>query len=118
MTAPGHFGATLETLTRVQGVRGALIVSVSDGLAVAEQLITDVRGAAVAALAASLARRLGRALEAAGAGRAGFWHLQADGGAVLAMPAGADLVLVAVTAPDVNVGLMRLALVRAVERIA
>jgi predicted regulator of Ras-like GTPase activity (Roadblock/LC7/MglB family) len=105
----------LEPVTRIAGVRGAMIVSGADGLMVEEQLLEGVPGGAVAALAASLARRLGRALAAAGAGAPTFWHLQADGGALLAVPAAGGLLVVAVAAPDVNIGLVRLELLRAAE---
>lgn len=115
MTAAAPHGPSLDELTRVQGVRGAMLVSMPDGLVVAEQLLEDVKGSAVAALTASLARRLGLALEAAGAGPPGFWHLQGEAGAVLAMPAGEQLLVVAVTAPAVNVGLVRLELLRVAE---
>ena len=49
---------TLAGLTRVPGVRGALIVSRDDGLVVADTLMEGINGAAVAALAASLAGRM------------------------------------------------------------
>ncbi len=117
MSAQPH-GSLLDELTRIQGVRGAMIVSVRDGLVVADQLLEDVKGSAVAALTASLARRLGLALEAAGAGPAAFWHLQGETGAVLGMAAGTDLLVVAVAAPTVNVGLVRLELLRVAEAAA
>ena len=51
---------TLERVTRVAGIRGAMLVSESDGLVVAEALAEGLEGAAVAALAASLTLRLRR----------------------------------------------------------
>ena len=59
--------AALERVTRVPGVRGALVASATDGLVVAEQLMDGIDGRAAAALAGSLVARLGRAT--AGAGR-------------------------------------------------
>ena len=59
MTAPG-FGHVLDSITRVRGVRGAMLVASDDGLVVAEQLMEGIKGPAVAALAASLAGRTGR----------------------------------------------------------
>lgn len=108
----------LDLITRVRGVRGAMLVSTEDGLVVAEQLMEGIKGSAVAALAASLAGRLGRAMEAAGTGASVFWHLQAEQGALLVVPGGAangNLLVVAVTEPDVNIGLVRLELLRAAE---
>lgn len=117
MSATGYERA-LDAITRVRGVRGAMLVSVEDGLMVADQLLEGIKGNAVAALAASLGRRLVNALEAAGAGAPVFWHLQCGQGALLAVPAGGGLVVVAVTDPDVNVGLVRLELLRAAESVA
>src|SRR5205823_6340 len=67
MTAP-PYGPALDLVTRVRGVRGAMLVSGDDGIVVAEQLMEGIKGSAVAALASSLAARLRRAMEAAGVG--------------------------------------------------
>jgi len=40
----------LDLITRVRGVRGAMLVSAEDGLVVAEQLMEGIKGGAVAAL--------------------------------------------------------------------
>ena len=106
---------TLDLVTRVRGVRGAMLVSADDGLIVAEQLMEGIKGSAVAALASSLAGRLRRAMEAAGLGSSVFWHLQADQGTLLVVPAASGLLVVAVAEPDVNIGLVRLELLRAGE---
>ncbi|HEU5467291.1 MAG TPA: roadblock/LC7 domain-containing protein, partial [Gemmatimonadales bacterium] len=65
MSANGY-EAALRGITSVRGVRGAMVVAGADGLVVAESLMEGIKGAAVAALAASLATRLGRAMEAGG----------------------------------------------------
>ncbi len=110
----------LDMITRVRGVRGAMLVSADDGIVVAEQLMEGIKGTAVAALAASLAGRLKRAMEAAGTGASVFWHLQAEQGALLVVPAGSadgggSILVVAVAEPDVNIGLVRLELLRAAQ---
>ena len=108
----------LDMITRVRGVRGAMLVSAEDGLVVAEQLMEGIKGGAVAALAASLAGRLRRAMDAAGTGTSVFWHLQAEQGALLVVPGtepAGNLLVVAVTEPDVNIGLVRLELLRVAE---
>jgi predicted regulator of Ras-like GTPase activity (Roadblock/LC7/MglB family) len=112
------FAEALDRVTRVRGVRGAMIVAGDDGLVVAEQLMEGIKGAAVAALAASLASRLRRAMEAAGVGAGVFWHLQADNGALLVVPGASGMLLVAVAEPGVNAGLVRLELLRAAETVA
>jgi predicted regulator of Ras-like GTPase activity (Roadblock/LC7/MglB family) len=112
------FNRALDVVTRVRGVRGALLISTADGLVVAEQLMEGIKGPAVAALAASLANRFGRAMQAAGVGAGVFWHLQCADGALLAVPGPSGTLLVAVADPDVNVGLVRLELQRATEALA
>ena len=112
------YGPVLERITRVPGVRGAMLVSVRDGLMVSDHLVEGLKGSALAALAASLAQRVSRALAAAGAGAPAFWHLHASGGAILAVATPDDLQVVAVTAPHVNAGHVRLELLRAAESVA
>jgi predicted regulator of Ras-like GTPase activity (Roadblock/LC7/MglB family) len=102
----------------VRGMRGSVLVSAADGLIVAESLMTGVDGRAVAALAASLMNRLRRATECAGRREPVFLQLQAQAGTVLAMPCGADLVLVAVAGPDANVGLARLEMLNTAGSLA
>jgi predicted regulator of Ras-like GTPase activity (Roadblock/LC7/MglB family) len=116
MTA-GGFGPVLDLITRVRGVRGAMLVASDDGLVVAEQLMEGIKGGAVAALAASLAGRLHRAMDAAGIGASVFWHLQAEAGALLVVPAASGVLVVAVAEPDVNIGLVRLELLRGAESV-
>ncbi|TLY53769.1 MAG: hypothetical protein E6K55_07410 [Gemmatimonadetes bacterium] len=115
MTATAGYGQALDLITRVGGVRGAMLVSAEDGIVVAEQLMEGIKGTAVAALAASLSTRLRRAMEAAGVGASLFWHLQAEQGALLVVPTPNGILVVAVAEPDVNVGLVRLELLRAAE---
>lgn len=107
----------LDTITRVRGVRGAMIVSAEEGLVIAESSMDGIDGAAVAALTAGVVARLARATEAAGRSAPAFVHLQADSGALLAVPAPGELLVVAVTDPAVNVGLVRLELRRTAERL-
>ncbi len=103
----------LDKVIRVRGVRGALIVTREDGLVVTDALKEDLRGNAVAALAASLARRVGDAALASGVGAPQFLHVQATGGALLAAAAGDELLIVAIAEAGVNVGLVRLEMIRA-----
>ena len=112
---PGSLEAALDRITRVRGVRGALLVSTDDGLVVAETLMEGIRGNAVAALAASLATRLGRAMAEAGTGEPRFVHLAAGRGKLLFMPAPDRLLVVALTDHLANVGLTRLEMQQAIE---
>lgn len=109
--------AALERVTQVPGVRGSLLISGTDGLVVAERLMDGIDGRAIAALAASLVQRLGRATVRAGMQVPSFVHLRGDAGSVLAAPGGDDLVLVAVAGLDANLGLARLEMLDAVGRL-
>lgn len=107
----------LELVTRVAGIRGAMVVSAADGMVVAESLMDELEGRAVAALAASLTGRIGRATAAAGRGSPRFLQLQAAGGTLLVAPHGAELLIVAVAERSVNAGLARLEMFRAAEQV-
>lgn len=100
--------STLDRVSAIRGVRGAMLVSAADGLVIADSLMDGVDGQAVAALAASLVGRLARATSAAGMSAPSIVHLRAAEGSVLAVPAGTDVLVVAVTAADANLGLARL----------
>ncbi|GBD33541.1 MAG: hypothetical protein KatS3mg081_0677 [Gemmatimonadales bacterium] len=107
----------LDRITRVRGVRGAMLVGGDDGLVIAESLMAGVRGNAVAALSASLVKKLRRAAVAAGAGLPKFLHLQGERGTLLAVPAPHGIVVVVIADADVNVGLARLEMMRAAENL-
>ena len=112
------FQRVLDNITRVRGVRGAMLVAGEDGLIVAESLMEGVRGNAVAALAASLQKRFRQAMEAAAVGMPHFLHLQGEGGTLIIVPAPDGIQVVAVGTPDMNVGLVRLEMLRAAESIS
>lgn len=114
----GAWRDVLERVSAVRGVQGAMIVSASDGLVVAESLMEGVDGRAVAALAASLAGRLARTTASAGLADPRMVHLRAERGSILAVPAGGDMLVVAVTGADANIGLARLELIAAAGALA
>ena len=97
------YARALDLVTRVRGVRGAMLVSRTDGLVVAEQLMEGIKGGAVAALASSLAGRLHRAMLIAGLGPTHFWHLQSEQGALVVVPAGGQVRLELLRAAEVVV---------------
>ncbi|MHC5066765.1 MAG: roadblock/LC7 domain-containing protein, partial [Planctomycetota bacterium] len=86
-------------------------------LVIADAVMEGVRRGAVAALTASLANRMGKATLGAGIGEANFVHLQAESGALLAMPAPDGVLVVVFADRDVNVGLARLEMLRAAEAV-
>jgi len=111
------FQESLEHLTRLRGIAGAMFVSADDGLVVAESLMEGIPGDSVAALAASLMRRMGITVSAAGFASPSFMHLQAANGALLVVPAGPDTLLIAIGDRDINLGLARLEMLQVAERL-
>ena len=110
--------AVLDDITRVPGVRTALLVALEDGLVVAEAALEGEATEAAAALASRLAQRLGALTEALGHPPMTLVLLQASEGQLFAVIGGDGLLLVAVTANDVNIGEVRLALLDAAGRLA
>lgn len=111
------FRGAVRRLSRVSGVRGALVVEAAAGVPIVAELADDVSGTAVAALAASLYRRTREAARAAGYGALHTMHLEAVGGHVVVVGAG-DLIVVVVTEPAAQLGLVRLEAQRAAEALS
>ncbi len=116
MSAP--YLGMLDSLTRLRGIRGAMVVSTEDGLVVAESLMAGIKGAPLAALSATLAGRVAELTASASYGGPRFLHLQGTEGALLVAPSHDDLLLVAVAGRDVPIGLLRLEMLRMAERLS
>ena len=116
MTA-SPFGAMLDVLIRQRGVTAALVVSERDGIVIDSNLQIGQNGDRVAALAASLYRKARLSARAAGMGAVSFMQLEAPNGRLCAV-GGGGLVLVVVAQAIVNVGLVRVELLRAVGALA
>ena len=110
------FATVLDSLTRLRGVTAALVVSERDGIAVDSNLQIGQSGDRVAALAAFLYRKARLSARAAGMGAVSFLQLEAPAGRICAV-GGGELVLVVVAEASVNVGLIRVELLRAVEAL-
>lgn len=114
----GFLQEVLEGVSRTAGVRGALLVSAEDGLVVAESALEGLEAGPVAALAASVAGRLADAVGELGEAPPTLIQLEATEGALMIAAGEGELLLVAVTEPDANAGLVRLALLDAAGRLA
>ena len=110
------YQSALERLSRVPGVRGALIVDADAGVPVVSELAADVDGGALAALAASLFKRTDRAIATAAFGKLATLQLEAEQGHVIAGDAG-DLIIVAIAEPRAQLGLVRLEVHRTAEAL-
>jgi len=109
--------AVLDGVTRVPGVRSALLVGAQDGLIVAESSLEGQNGEAVAALAGRLAQRLGGLTSALSQPPPSLFLLQCSRGQVFVAFGGEDLLLVAVTGSGINIGQVRLALLDAAGQL-
>jgi uncharacterized protein len=115
MSSP--FTALLASLIRHRGVTGCMVVGEADGMIVDSSLQIGVNGEAFAALTASIYRKARRAAAAAGFGPTGFFELDADGGRMCAAGRN-ELVIVVLAEPRVNVGLLRVEMLKALEAFA
>ncbi|HEY7681024.1 MAG TPA: roadblock/LC7 domain-containing protein [Gemmatimonadales bacterium] len=113
-----RYDSMLEGLTRLRGIRGALIVDATDGLVVAEAVMGEMKGSALAALAAGLSSRAGELAVRVGFGVPKMLHLEATDGSLLVARATPDIILVAIAGRDVAIGLLRLEMLRTAEQLA
>ncbi len=111
------YSAALEAMTRHRGVIGCMVVAESDGIMVDSHLHFGIPDQALAAVAAALYRRARVAAVEGGLGRTRFVRLDAEGGHLCAVGRG-DLVLVTLTDARANMGVVRAAMLRAVEALA
>ncbi|HEY0672367.1 MAG TPA: roadblock/LC7 domain-containing protein [Longimicrobiales bacterium] len=112
----GVYTDAIERLTRVPGVRGALIVETEAGVPVVAELAEGVDGGAVAALASSLFRRTQKAAGTAAFGKLDTLQLEADGGHVV-VANGGELLVVVVAERTAQLGMLRLEAHRAAEAL-
>lgn len=106
----------VRRLSHVPGVSGAMVVDATAGVAVAEELMPDVSGTAIGALAGALYGRTTQAAAVAGFGALEAVHLRARGGHVLIAAAG-DLIVVALVADDAQIGRARIEAQRAASAL-
>jgi predicted regulator of Ras-like GTPase activity (Roadblock/LC7/MglB family) len=107
----------LGVLSRLRGVRCALVASERDGLAIESVSHVDVDVEALAAFATSLYRRARQMAGAAGFGSARLVGIDAANGRVVAAAHG-DLVVIALAERDTHPGLLRVTLQRALAALA
>ncbi len=111
-----NFEDVLDRLSRVAGVRGAKLVDAQAGVPIVAEMAEGIAGPAVAAMAASLVKRAGKATNAAKFGALKTIQLEAAEGHVIVANHG-DIVAVAVTRPDAQLGLVRVEIRSAVEAL-
>lgn len=110
-------GAVLRRLTRVAGVRGAMVVDAEAGLPVASELSAGVEETALSALAGSLYRRTSEACAASGFGRVRTLQLESEQGSVVVSGTG-PLLVVALAEASAQVGMVRIETARAVGELS
>ena len=110
------FTEAVERLSRVTGVRGALVVETDAGVPIMAELAEGVDGDVVAALAASLFRRTNKAAQTATFGNLRTLQLEADIGHVIVADRG-DVLIVVIAEKSAQLGLVRLEAHRAAEAL-
>ncbi|MEO8194163.1 MAG: roadblock/LC7 domain-containing protein [Gemmatimonadales bacterium] len=111
-----EFEVVVARLQRQQGVLGAMLVGIEDGMVIAGDAGPGRDSDTAAALAASLFRRTRTAASDAGLGESRFVRLEADRGHLCAAAQG-DIVIVAVASNGINLGRLRLEMLSAVETL-
>lgn len=109
--------AAAQGLTRISGVRGAVIVDAEAGVPVASDVAAGVGETALAALAGSLFRRAADAAWATGQGRLQALQLDAAAGHLVVVGAG-PLLIVVLTDRSAQLGLVRVQAARAAEELS
>ena len=111
-----EYDVVVAQIERQPGVVGAMLVGIEDGLVIAGADSLGAGWEPAAALASSVFRRARLASADAGLGDATFVRLEADRGHVCATARG-EIVLVAVTGRNINLGRLRLEMLSAAEQI-
>lgn len=100
----------LAQVTALAGVRGAVVITADDGLAVFESAVEGLEPADVAALSSAVVRRAEELSRLLGNARPGLCTLAAERGTVLAAPGRDGMWLVALADPGAELGRLRLLL--------
>ena len=112
-----NFEDALDRLSRVAGVRGAMLVDAQAGVTIVAEMAEGIAGPAVAAMAASLVKRAQKATTTAKFGALRTIQLEGADGHLLIANHG-DIVAVAVTRPDAQLGLVRVEIRGALEALS
>lgn len=107
----------LANVSRVRGVRAALLTSLQDALPIEAIAHVDVDVEALAAFATSLMRRARQASETSRLEAVRFLSLDAAGGRVFTARRD-DLLVVALTERDAHAGLVRVTLQRCLAAVS
>ncbi len=105
----------VERLSQVKGVVGSILVA-KDGLVVASDLSVQVQDEIVAAMVSAIGTTAVKAAEMMGQGNLKNIVLEGENGKVFLTDAGVGYLGV-LTAPDANIGLVRLELMEATENL-
>lgn len=110
------FTEAVDRLSRIPGVRGALIVETDAGVPVIAELAEGVPGEVVSALASSLFMRTNKAAQTASFGNLRTLQLEAEYGHVI-VANGGDMLVVVIAEKTAQLGQVRLEAHRAAEAL-
>ncbi|HEU4565295.1 MAG TPA: roadblock/LC7 domain-containing protein [Gemmatimonadaceae bacterium] len=111
------YGELLGALSRERGVLACMVVDAADDIIIDAVARHGVKSSTVAALGASLYRKARQSSGAARLGEVRFLRLEAERGHVFAAGRG-GMVLVLLAEPGVNVGLVRVEMLRSAEALS
>lgn len=104
--------ALLAAVSRHRGIVGTMVVDAQDDIIIDATARHGIKASTVAALGASIYRKARQSAGAAGLGDTAFLRMEAEYGHIFAAGRG-SLVLIAVAKSSVNVGIVRLEMIRA-----
>jgi hypothetical protein len=105
----------LEDINKVTGVKGALVAGF-DGLVIASTASRDYDSEAICALASSIYSTVEKSMEDMNQGAMRQIITEGENGMVIMVAAGSGI-LVVLTEPSINLGLLRMEIKRSVSRI-
>jgi predicted regulator of Ras-like GTPase activity (Roadblock/LC7/MglB family) len=105
----------LEELNKTSGVTGSMVVG-KDGILIAADLEASYEGETVGALAASITSNIGKSLDRLDSSPLKQVTIEADSAKLFFTDAGMGI-LVVVTQKEVNIGLIRLEIKHAVNKL-
>jgi predicted regulator of Ras-like GTPase activity (Roadblock/LC7/MglB family) len=105
----------LSELNKTSGVKGSMLVG-SDGIIIAADLESQLEDETVGAMSASIVSNVSKAMERLKAETPGRITVEADHGKLFLADAGIGILTV-ITEKEVNIGLIRLEIKNAINRI-
>ncbi len=106
----------LSELNKTSGITGSMVVG-NDGIVIAADLSTSFEGETVGALAASITSNIQKSLERLQTSNLRQVTIEAENGKMFFTDSGGRGILVVTTERDINIGLIRLEIKNAINKL-